>query len=320
MSRFKKVLCVIDPTATSQPALQRAVWFAKQAGAKLELLICYYNEFLSGHTVFDSRSLKKTRAEVIERHGDQVEKLAEPGRALGLEVETVAVWDHPLCEGIVRHACSTGADIVFKDTHQHSGLALTVLSNTDWSLIRTCPVPLWLVKPHDFSKRPPVIAAIDPTHEHDKPAALDSEILEISEYIAAVANGDVHAFHSVEEVMVVAPLATDIISAASWMPGELDEQVRLYHQRRFDEIVNGRSIAKDRAHLVTGCARKTLPELASKLDAALVVMGAVARNPLKRIFIGATAEQTLNRLPCDLLVVKPDWFETPVELGIEDAA
>ena len=123
MSRFKKVLCVIDPTATSQPALQRAVWFAKQASAKLELLICYYNEFLSGHTVFDSRSLKKARAEAIELHGNRLEELAEPGRALGLEVETVAVWDHPLCEGIVRHACSTEADIVFKDTHQHSGLA-----------------------------------------------------------------------------------------------------------------------------------------------------------------------------------------------------
>lgn len=320
MSNFENVLCVIDPTVTSQPALQRAEWFARQSGAKLGLLICYYNEFLSGHTVFDSRSLKKARDETIELHSKRLKELAEPGRALGLEVDTAVIWDHPLCDGIVRHACSTGADIVFKDTHQHSGIGLTSLSNTDWSLIRTCPVPLWLVKPHDFPKRPPVVAAIDPTHMHDKSAALDNEILEISEYVAALANGDVHAFHSVEKVMVMAPLATDLITASTWMPSELDGQIRLHHQRRFDEIVNDCGIAKDRAHLVTGYAHEALPELAEQLDAGLVVMGAVARNRLKRIFIGATAERTLERLPCDLLVVKPDWFETPVDKEIEHAA
>ena len=42
-------------------------------------------------------------------------------------------------------------------------------------------------------------------------------------------------------------------------------------------------------------------------------MGAVARNRWKRLFIGATAERTLEHLPCDLLIVKPDWFQTPVE-------
>jgi universal stress protein E len=54
--------------------------------------------------------------------------------------------------------------------------------------------------------------------------------------------------------------------------------------------------------------------LAAELDAAVVVMGAVARNWLKRVFVGATAEQTLDRLPCDLLIIKPDWFQTPTEI------
>ena len=49
-------------------------------------------------------------------------------------------------------------------------------------------------------------------------------------------------------------------------------------------------------------------------------MGAVARNRWKRIFIGATAERTLEHLPCDLLIIKPDWFHTPVEMSSEEAA
>ncbi len=50
------------------------------------------------------------------------------------------------------------------------------------------------------------------------------------------------------------------------------------------------------------------------------LMGAVARNRWKRLFIGATAERTLEFLPCDLLIVKPDWFETPVSRINPDAA
>ena len=41
-------------------------------------------------------------------------------------------------------------------------------------------------------------------------------------------------------------------------------------------------------------------------------MGAIARNPFGRIFIGSTAERVLEQLPCDLLVVKPETFRTPV--------
>ncbi len=105
-------------------------------------------------------------------------------RESGLTVKTVAVWDHPLHEGIVRHAAAIGADIVFKDTHHHSAVSRALLTNTDWNLIRTCAVPLWLVKPREIPDKPTFIAAIDPLNEHDKPAALDDEILVLSKMLA----------------------------------------------------------------------------------------------------------------------------------------
>jgi universal stress protein E len=41
-------------------------------------------------------------------------------------------------------------------------------------------------------------------------------------------------------------------------------------------------------------------------------MGAVSRSGLRKLFLGSTAEQLLDRLPCDVLVVKPAGFRTPV--------
>ena len=62
------------------------------------------------------------------------------------------------------------------------------------------------------------------------------------------------------------------------------------------------------------------PQGHNRVTASVVVMGAVARNRWKRLFIGATAERTLEHLPCDLLIVKPDWFQTPVDLEKHEAA
>lgn len=66
--------------------------------------------------------------------------------------------------------------------------------------------------------------------------------------------------------------------------------------------------------------RQELPSMANELDAAVVVMGAVSRNGWKRLFIGATAERTLEHLPYDLLIIKPDRFRTPVTLEAHEAA
>ncbi len=142
MHHVKKILCVIDPTAEPQPAMHRAAWLAKHSGAELTLLVCYYNEYLSGERFFDAPSLGKARKEVMDRQEDFLDKLAQPLRDDGLTINVATVWDHPLYEGIVRFAGNIGADIVFKDTHPHSAISRALFTHTDWNLTRACPVPL----------------------------------------------------------------------------------------------------------------------------------------------------------------------------------
>ncbi len=320
MKEISNILAVIDPTTEDQPGIRRASWLAKKTGAELELLICYYNEYLSGDRLFDSPSLEKARREVIQGQKKHLEALAEPLRADGITVKTSAVWDHPLHEGIVRHAVSTGADIVIKDTHHHSAVARALLTNTDWNLIRTCPARLWLVKPNELSDTPVFVAAIDPMNQHDKPAALDDEILQLSKTLGDKVGGDVHAFHSYDPRIDVATATANAYIPVSLPFDEIEQQMHEDHQKRFTEITGFHKVDDDKAHLVAGLTHEELPAIAEKTAADVVVMGAVARNRWKRLFIGATAERTLEHLPCDLLIVKPDWFKTPVELDKHEAA
>jgi universal stress protein E len=312
MKEISKILAVIDPTTKDQPGLRRAAWLAKKTGAELELLVCYYNEYLSGDRLFDSPSLEKAREEVLKSQQKHLEALAAPLRADGIDIRASAVWDHPLHEGIVRHAVSTHADIVIKDTHHHSAITRALLSNTDWNLIRTCPTRLWLVNPVEMSDTPVFVAAIDPMNQHDKPAALDDEILLLCKTLAGKVGGEVHAFHSYDPRIAVATATANAYIPVSLPFDEIEKQMHEDHQKRFREITKFHKIDDDKSHLVAGLTHEELPAIARKLGANVVVMGAVARNRWKRMFIGATAERTLEHLPCDLLIVKPDWFKTPV--------
>ena len=107
----------------------------------------------------------------------RLEALAAPLLAQGLDVRTDARWDYPLHEAIIRKAVEWGADLVVKDTHHHSVLRRSIFSNTDWNLIRQCPMQLLLVKPRAIGHVPCIVAAVDPLHPRDKAASLDDRIL-----------------------------------------------------------------------------------------------------------------------------------------------
>ena len=153
MQKISRIMCVVDPDAEAQPALQRGAWLAGHLGAELELLICYYNEYLSDGRLEEYSALGSAHEDILDGLKMQLESMARPLRNSGLVVHTKSAWDHPRYEGIIRSAVESGADIVLKDTHHHSAISRVLLTNTDWHLIRSCPVPLWLVKPQDIAEK-----------------------------------------------------------------------------------------------------------------------------------------------------------------------
>lgn len=311
MSEAKTILSVIDPTATEQPALARAAWLAKALGATLELFICDYDQYLAGGRLFDSKSLEKARHSLLKNHRTRLEKLARPLIEQGLKVTVDARWAKPLDKGIVRKVMDSQPLLVVKDTHYHDVLKRTLLSNTDWSLIRSCPAPLLLVKPRQISATPTVLAAVDPMHEHDKPAELDRTILSFSKELATAIGGQLHVLHSYDTAPLLAAASDTPATTLSVPVAELTAGAEREHREALDALLSGYPIDPSHVHLEEGVAHQVLVQTAQEQNVDIVVMGAVSRSGLKRIFVGSTAERTLDRLPCDLIIVKRAGFEAP---------
>ncbi len=317
MAGISNILAVYDPTRrphlAEQPAVARAGELASTLGANLEIFLCDYNQYISGDRFFDSPGLKKARESYVESRRAPVKQLAEELSKKGLSVSTTAVWDSPLSDGIVRGVLKSRPDLVIKDTHPHAKLQRVIFTNTDWHLVRDCPVPLLLVKPSEGNPHGPVIVSVDPMNDNDKPALLDHKLVIMGQEISKAMGSRLHLFHAYPAI-VAAPSGVPVGIEPVALPVNLtDEKIAAAHKREFRMLAKKFGVPDEQSHLVQGSPRDELFEVVEKLGASMVIMGAVARGPLQRIFIGSTAERVLGDVPCDVLVVKPDGFESPVK-------
>jgi len=313
MKQIERIMVVIDPTADTQPGLDRAVHIAEKMGAALELFICYYDSVLSGKPFFDDKGLQKSRKVALERQRESLEKMAAPLRERGLDVSVDAVWDQPLDEGIVRKTLKDSPDLLVKDTHHHAVLKRSIFSNTDWNLIRACACPLLLVKPNEWAPEPKILAAVDPSHVADKPASLDHEILGIAESLGQKLDAEIHVFHCflpISTMVAGGALAAVPLATGATMQ-DYEEDMEVMHKEDVKELLKSHDVEEKNVHVVPGSPATTLTSFADLGHFDLVVMGAVARSRLERVFIGSTAEGVLDQLPCDVLIVKPTGFISP---------
>jgi universal stress protein E len=309
MAKPQRILVVIDPTATVQPALERAASLAKLSDAQIELLICDYNGTLRESRALGPQAVASARTALIESRLRRLNELAKPLRASGIDATVDTRWDFPLYHGIVAKAAEWKADLVVKDTHYHSALKRSVLTNTDWSLIRNCPAALMLVKPRVSDLHRCVVAAIDPLHERDPAKSLDKKILSAASALCAFTGRELHAFHAFDITPVIAASTEAMMMPMALPIVEVTDAMSEEHTAAVHELTDQFKLPRERVHIVQGSVHEQLLSIAERLRADIVVMGAVSRSGLERLFIGSTAEEVLDRVPCDLLIVKANGFK-----------
>jgi universal stress protein E len=297
----KTILVVVDPlTEDEQPVLGRAAWLAEKTGSALELFTCDYDAAIDSGRIATVRIPEPgAREQLLLRHRRRLETFATPLRGRGLTVTVDVAWDYPLDEAVVKQVAAKRPWLVAKDTHHHNVLQRTLLSNVDWNLIRDCPAPLLLVKAREIAERPTVLAAIDPVHEHDKPAQLDDAIYKFGADLCARTGGTLRLVHA-----VATPLGVEL-------PPNVQALVAAEHRRALESFLTTHPVPGDRVHAIEGLAHQCLQHAATEQRADFLVMGAVARRGIKKLLIGSTAARVLDRLPCDLFIIKPATFIVP---------
>jgi len=298
------VLAVIDLEDKPDTTLDRAILVAGQLDYEhIDILFCVpaYGTIFDGYVPSSQADLITQRIEAV--YAEMLDGYAARARAAGLNVSASILNDRSVTDFVVEHILESTPSIVVKSTRYHSAAERGALVDSDWQLMRQCPCPLWLVKSESLSETPVMLAAVDPVHANDKPAALDRQIIAAARQFARAAGGSVHLAHTCEPLAAVGTAVNRALTAAKLDTSSIDERVRADHAAALEALAEKNGIDPKHAHQLPGRAHEILPAFAREIGADVVVMGVLARSRPGQRAIGNTAERVLDHLPCDVLIV-----------------
>ena len=313
MRSIRRILVAIkNYEAKTTPALIKAGQLALAFGARLEIFHALSTPlYVDGYGVSGAelpRMEQATRTPILAK----LEKKAARLHAEGVEVSVAAEWDFPAYEAVIRRAGKIKADLVVADQHDGRHRAAGLLHLTDWELLRLSPIPVLLVKNSKAYSRPNILAALDPAHTFSKPAQLDRRILAAATAFTQALRGTQHVLYAYAPF----PFAADPETMTDPVAVEkLQADAKAAAVKLLDRELRTSRLPKAQRHVVGRSASDAITLTAEELRSAIVIMGAVSRSGLKRLFIGNTAERTLDSLSCDVLIIKPAQFTNRLPRG-----
>ncbi|MDY6946204.1 MAG: universal stress protein [Pseudomonadota bacterium] len=284
---WKTLLVVItDPFADQQPALTKAVALALRSGAKLVV----FNSFMIPQPVNDvpMGSRSQIMASAIRARRERLESLVASSK-IGT-ARCIVTWDYPAHEAIVRQVLKTRPDLLITASHRHGRVARWLLANTDWELIRQCPSPVWFVRSPEVPPEPNILVAVDPFHAHDKPAILDDRLVRMGRMLAEQFGGHVTLVHACSVPDEARPVRLLVLGQA---------------RQAVHDLAARHGVDAERCEVKAGRPEDVISSIERRDATDLLVMGAVSRSIGTRPVIGNTAERVIDRVSCDILVMKP---------------
>jgi universal stress protein E len=309
MPAIHRILVTVkELTGKPLPAVLKAAQLARAYGASLELFHGLTSPLYTDPIMERDQGLGSLEQDLRQKAIRRLETIADRLRAHSIKVSVSAEWDYPAYEAIIRRAQAVKADLIVAALHAGRHRMPWLLRLTDWELVRLSPIPVLLVKNPRPYRRPAVLAAIDPTHAHEKPLQLDKEILRVARTLSTALRGSLHAVHAYARFPVMAQPEGLSPRTLQAMQDEAESSARL----RFSRAVRPARIARSRQYLIARQPIDAIAEAARESGSAIAVMGAISRSGYKRLLIGNTAERILDDLVCDIMVIKPAKFRNRV--------
>ncbi|MGE8334606.1 universal stress protein [Pseudomonas laurylsulfatiphila] len=281
MQAVRSILVVIDPEHSESLALKRAKLIAGVTQAQLHLLVCDPRHDHSG-------MLSVLKAALTED---------------GYSVTTEQAWNHSLHQTIVEVQQAEGCGLVVKQHFPDNALKKALLTPEDWKLLRQCPSPVLLVKTAGSWQGKVILAAVDVGNTDLEHRHLHDTIINHGYEIATLAKARLH---------VISAHPSPMLSSAD-PTFQLSETIQARYREQCKSFQAEFDIDDEHLHIEEGPADVLIPFMVHKLQAAVTVIGTVARSGLSGALIGNTAEVVLDAVESDVLVLKPTEIEDHLE-------
>jgi len=308
MENYNNILVIIDPNTNEQKALKRAIEVSKITQAKITAFLSIFDFSYEMTTMLSSDEREIMRKTVISDRLQWVNEIIEEHNPDKLAIETKVLWHNRPFEAIISEVLQHEYDIVIKSTHQHDKLKSVIFTPTDWHLLRKCPCPLLLVKEHQWPVNGNILAAINVVNDETAQQSLNDKIAVQAKRFADMMQANIYLINSYPGTPV--NIAIEIPEFDS---NEYNANMLKHHQQAMIKFANKYSIANENIIVEEGLPEDVISDNAENLDAEIVILGTIGRTGISAALIGNTAEHVIDRLNCDVLALKPEGYESPLQ-------
>jgi nucleotide-binding universal stress UspA family protein len=274
MQTIRNTFVVMEAQQSDALLLDRATLIARATSSHLHLLVCDKN----------NQSLSNLQA------------TEDALRQKGFSVSSQQAWQGRLHKTIIAVQQEQECGLVIKRHVPDNPLLKTFLPSEDWKLLRFCPCPVLIVKSTKSWDGGVILAAIDAGNNDVNHRVLHAGIVGHGYDIARMIGGSLH-------IMSAHP-CTEQLSADPVY--HLRSSIYAMYHEHCRALQAEYEVGEDCLHIEEGPAESLIPSIAGRLDVSLTVIGSVARSGLSGALLGNTAENILDSLSSDVLVLKPD--------------
>ena len=297
MLDINHILVVLDSNHPEQIALDRALWLAESLKADLTLLTATYEAYCEDNSSLDAETRERVKKALLNKSEQWLKSFVPEAGSINVSAEVH--WQKHLHEAVMESMRHNDFDLVIKGTRPH-GLLDRIFAHTDWNLMRHCPAPVMLVKSAAPWKHNRVLAAIDATSSDKGHQLINDNILSFAEHLADHFETDLHLANSYPLVSVAFAMVPEVTA-----PDDIQKYITEQHEESCGEWARKFSIAEDHVHIGEGDADKVIADISKNIEADVVVIGTVGREGLAGVLIGNTAEALVDKVACDIIVLKP---------------
>lgn len=299
MLDINHILVVLNREDTEQPALDRALWLAKALNADLTLMTATWDSYGDHSSRLGEDTKSSIREAMLSRTQTWLDSFASLPECAGIKIATEVHWQKHLHDAALESLRNTAFDLVMKSTHKH-GLLDRIFSHTDWNLMRHCPAPVMMVKSATPWKHNRILASIDATSDDKGHTLINDNILSFAEHLTDHFETDLHIANSYPMVAVAFAMLPEVTP-----PDDIQNYVTEQHKEATAQWAKKFNVHNDHVHVEEGDADQVIPDIAASIEADLVVVGTVGRDGVSGVLIGNTAESLVDKVSCDILVIKP---------------
>ena len=299
MLKIHNILCPTDLSTCAGHALPHAVRLAEICGADLHLLhALVLHEADPGNAAHRLPNMDHLY-EALEQHAEtQMQSVFDQHKDRGFAIKRAQVRSLSAASAILDYAGVNNVDLIVMGTHCRRGMKRLLLGSVAEEVVRLAPCPV-LTVPERAGAGPAVqldrvLVPVDFSDYAKLALAYAAEL-------TSLFDAEMHLLHVVDEV-VYPDFYPPVMPSGGAVTDELREQSLERLKGLLQDVpASGRPA---HVHVRAGRAASAIADVASELQADLVVLASHGLTGLSHMLLGSVSEQVVRRAPCPVFTVK----------------